>query len=606
MGKILGILIVSTLFFSSIAHGFPTKKEEVPEPLKPWVDWVLKGHEEELCPYLQGGDEGHHCAWGSPLELSIGEKSGRFSQQWQVYAKTWVSLPGNKDHWPQGVKLNGQGAQVINHQGNPALYLQPGKYQIDGVFAWDDLPESFPIPSKTGILQLTVLDQAKPFPQVDNNGLIWIKNETALDEKENRLEMRVYRKLTDEIPFELTTMLTLNVSGQAREVVFNQVLPDGFIPTALKSPLPARVEKGNQLRVQVKPGEWNVEVTGRHQSPINSLSFESHPDPWPKDEVWVFEARNDLRLVWLEGVPAIDPQQTTLPDAWKKLPAYRLTEGKTLKLVQKRRGDSDPAPDQLSLHREWWLDFNGRGFTIHDNISGTLHRSWRLEMNPPVQLGRISVDGRDQFITKLPGEKELGIEVRQGSVEVSADSRIDEKLRKVPAVAWNHNFQKVSGVLNLPPGWRLFSVSGADHVSHTWINDWTLLDIFLVLITALAFMKLFGIKWGSLALATFVLTFPEKGAPQWIWLAVIAGYALLRILPKGKIQTLMRLYKFVTLLLLVIFAIPFMIGQVRTGIYPAMDHPHGIMQVQGNLGLKKGERKPVAAPPGKRQKTSTR
>src|SRR3989441_4382869 len=43
---------------------------------------------------------------------------------------------------------------------------------------------------------------------------------------------------------------------------------------------------------------------------------------WPAQEVWVFDARPHLRLVEVEGVTAVDPQQTTLPDEWKPLPAY--------------------------------------------------------------------------------------------------------------------------------------------------------------------------------------------------------------------------------------------------------------------------------------------
>ena len=41
-----------------------------------------------------------------------------------------------------------------------------------------------------------------------------------------------------------------------------------------------------------------------------------------------------------------------------------------MRLVEKRRGDSDPAPDRLALERVLWLDFDGRGYTAHDRITG--------------------------------------------------------------------------------------------------------------------------------------------------------------------------------------------------------------------------------------------
>ena len=50
--------------------------------------------------------------------------------------------------------------------------------------------------------------------------------------------------------------------------------------------------------------------------------------PWKEgEEVWVFEAAPTLRVVTVEGLPSVDPQQTTLPDDWKRLPAYLLAPG---------------------------------------------------------------------------------------------------------------------------------------------------------------------------------------------------------------------------------------------------------------------------------------
>lgn len=582
MRKILPVFLFLILVFLTNSSVFaqPLKESQVPEPLRTWIPWVMEGHEEERCPYLQSGDDQRQCAWAGTLQLKLGDQKGSFSQTWEISQKTWVPLPGDKEHPPLNVNVNGQSAKTIREDGKTKIFLGPGNYNISGDFHYDEMPESFSIPPQTGVLRLQVRSESKPFPQMEaGQGLIWLQKDEGEDAGQNRLEIRVHRKLNDEIPFLMTTLLTLNVSGQSREITLKKIFPESFIPMELKSPLPARVENGNQLKLQIKPGEWRIELKGRHQGPVKQLSLGEHSDPWPKEEVWVFEAQNDLRLVWIEGVPSIDPQQTTLPDAWKKLPAYRMRQGETLKFVEKRRGDSDPAPDQLNLYRQWWLDFNGGGFTLHDEISGTLRRSWRLEMNPPVELGRISVDGDDQFITKLPGGKREGIELRQGSLKVSADSRIDEPVRSIPAVGWDNDFNKVSGELNLPPGWTLWAVMGVDQVPGTWVNRWTLLDIFLVLITALTFFKLWGWRWGFLALITFVLTFPELEAPRWIWLALVAGIALLKLIPKGKFHIVLKIYKIGALLILFIITIPFMVSQLRVGLYPALEHPHETMNV---------------------------
>ena len=47
----------------------PLTRDAVPEPLRPWVDWVLRGHEAETCPFLHAQGE-RHCVWPGRLELA--------------------------------------------------------------------------------------------------------------------------------------------------------------------------------------------------------------------------------------------------------------------------------------------------------------------------------------------------------------------------------------------------------------------------------------------------------------------------------------------------------------------------------------------------------
>lgn len=158
-------------------------------------------------------------------------------------------------------------------------------------------------------------------------------------------------------------------------------LPPGFVPLSIDSPLPGRLEPDSRLRMQVRPGTWTVEIVARHEGPVASLTRPDAQGPWKEgDEVWVFEARPSLRVAAVASVPAIDPQQTTLPDEWKKLPAYAMSPGATMRLDESRRGDSEPAPDRLSLSRTLWLDFDGGGYTVSDTITGSMYRGWRIEM----------------------------------------------------------------------------------------------------------------------------------------------------------------------------------------------------------------------------------
>jgi hypothetical protein len=551
---------------------------EVPEPLRTWVPWVLHGHEEQLCPAASGAEE-RVCAWAGRLELKLDDHGGHFTQEWQLTTEREVPLPGDAASWPLDLKVDSKSAvATADENDEPAVRMQAGHHTVTGAFVWRRLPDALPVPSSTGILELIVRGHIVEFPNRSESGELFLNKEAAEVAEEDRLDITVHRRLTDDVPLLLTTRLALNVAGKTREVVLGRSLPAGFVPHALESPLPVRIEPDGRLRVQVRPGQWQVTLVARRNAPAARVE---RPDPaggvWKEgDEVWVFDARPTLRVVTVEGVPGIDPQQTTLPDDWRSLPAYVMAPGAAMTLHEQRRGDAEPAPDQLTLRRQLWLDFDGGGFTARDEIAGTLHRAWRLTMGAESRLGRVAISGADQFITRLDEHGGEGVEIRQRTPAIVAESRIPDGRWDIPAVGWDHDFQSASATLSLPPGWRLFHAFGADTVSSTWLKGWTLLDLFLLLITGIGIGKLYGARAGALAIAALALTFPERDAPKWVWLGVLVTEALARALRAGTGQAVLHrltaLARLVAWVVLIVVAIPFAVAEVRVGLHPSLEH----------------------------------
>jgi hypothetical protein len=512
----------------------------------------------------------------------VNATQAEFSQEWQVYSAGWIALPGSAKHWPQSVQINDTAALVADRKGIPSVFAPKGQLTIRGQFSWEQQPDFLQIPANTGLIALTIDDTPVTIPQLDAQGRLWLRQrgistdqETA---EENRLDMHVYRHLIDDIPLQVITRIELDVAGRHREVVLGPVMLDKHIAMSLNSPLPARLETDGRLRLQVRPGSWTLDLHTRQEGATNQLTL---APSWLEQEIWVFEARHHLRLVEVSGVTAIDPQQTTLPTDWRKFPAYQVRAGDTLELIEKRRGDPNPAPDQLKLDRHFWLDFDGEGYSVQDRVSGTMTRGWRLEMAEPAVLGRVAVNGQNQFITRL---EESGVEVRRGQIDLVADSRLEEALAQLPAVGWAHDFQQVSATLHLPPGWRLLNATGVDDVPNTWLKQWTLLDLFIVLVMAAAIGKLWRWWWGVLTLVTLVLIYREPYAPYWVWLNIIAAVALLRVLPVlGWFSRLVRGYRNLSLIALLIIALPFMMQQVRQSIYPQLERPEETLEMPSSI-----------------------
>ena len=563
-----------TVCLAAAASGEPLATERVPEPLRPWIDWALLGHEAERCPFLHGAPGSPECVWPAHLDLALGARQGSFVQRWRVHAEAWVPLPGDAKHWPQAVQVDGRDAPVVDRGGRPSVRLLPGSHDVRGELVWEALPELLQIPPETGLLALSQNGEPVAFPKRDAQGRLWLHTAAATAaDAESRLEISVHRRITDEIPLRVTTRVRLEVSGAAREVVLGRALPEAAIPMSIRGPLPARLDPDGRLRVQVRPGSYPIEIEARLPGPVEALALPAQDGPWDAREEWVFDARPSLRLVTVEGAASLDPQQTELPDEWRALPAYAMEPGGALRFVSKRRGDSDPAPDRLALTRTWWLDFDGGGYTVTDRIHGAVVRSDRLGMLAGTELGRVAVNGRDQFITRIPGEEGPGVEIPRGEIEISADSRVARAGSRVPAVGWNQDFQSVSAELQLPPGWRLLHASGVDGVSWTWVTRWSLLDLFVVLVVSMAFLRLFGPGWGALALAGLALSYTEPGAPRWVWVAVLSGEALRRALVRGRLAWLVRAFWQLALVGLVLLAIPFSFLQIRSGCFPALEDP---------------------------------
>ncbi len=592
-------IVLSALIFLLIlvhqAQAAASAPAWVPGALREWVGWALHGKEEQACPPLHVDPAIRVCAWPSSLALDLHDRGGSFSQAWDLQVDGWAALPGDASRWPEDVAVDGQKGAVTLSDGTPRIRLSPGHHLVKGAFRWKGLPEALPVPPASGIITLTLNGTPVELPAFEPQGRLWLQRKASGEAVEERLDADVSRLVRDTIPLQVVTRLRLRVSGQVRELTFPRFVSPEVIPVALDSDLPSRIEPDGGLRVQVRPGEWTVTVGVRHRGPVTKLRSEPPAVPWPQEEVWSFEAQNHLRIVEAGGTASpVDPQQTTIPEEWRKFPAFLVRPGQELTLKEIRRGDPQPAPDRLTLERTAWLSMEGSSLIFRDEIGGVKNGGWRLEINEPLDAGRVTVDGQEQFITRQKGSRRAGIELRQGTVRMTAESTMPRKGRRIPAVGWEQDFAEAKGTLNLPPGWRLIALTGADRTTNTWIAGWTLLDLFMVLIFSLAAWHLWGRGCGILALVTLALTWHEPSSPSWLWAPFLASTALARAIPSERARAVFRMAVRVFLAAIVAMSLPYVVGEARRGIYPQLSYPGAVRPLAPTAGAPKKAAQQVA------------
>ena len=565
-------LLAPLIFFAMSWPALAMETQDIPELLKPWIPWVMDDQPQYECPFFHGDFEQKHCSWAGQLTLELESTQGRFSGDWTLYQPDWIVLPGDNQYWPQQVLVNQKPAIVLEHQGKPAVWMPAGHYRLGGQFIWDKLPENLAIAEDTGLIRLSIDGKSIPYPRIDQ-GALWLSTQAAAQDnaQQNSLDLQVFRQVIDDNPLQMITRLELNVSGIAREVALQHGLLPDFIPVRLDSPLPARLESDGRLLVQVRAGRWIIDIHARHPQPLERLDLAIADAAWPDAELWAFQAMPDLRLVEIDNLASVDASQTNMPPEWRHLPAYQIKQGQGLHFKLIRRGDPEPEPNQLNLERKLWLDFDGTGYSVSDRIIGNMSRDWRLSALPENRLGQVLLNGQNQLITQQNDGQ--GVEVRQGRLALQADSRMQADIGRLNAVGWQQSFRQAQAELNIPPGWRLLAVSGVDNEPDSWLTRWTLLDVFLVLIVALAVARLWSKPWGILALLGLVLFWHEADAPRWIWLNSLAALALLRVLPENRFTRWARGYRNLCWLGLIVIVVPFMITQIRIGMYPQLEKP---------------------------------
>jgi len=561
-----GLLTVGLLGGPS---GIVAQTPEIPEVLKPWKGWVLKGTETLNSPSVYNDRNSRIQFWPSELSLAALAESAKWEVSLQAYGETWVPLPGSADVWPREVKLNGAAVVVVERDGRPVVKVAEGQHKLSGEFAWQTMPQSIPIPSEVGLLDLQVDGDVVEFPKWDSNGAVWLKRRSEPQEK-NLLAVQVYRLIEDGIPMWLTTDVELKVSGKSREEDLGWVLPAGWQLATVESQLPVAVDQQGKAKAQVRAGKWTVTLRAFRTDDVREFSHSDAATPIVNMELIGFKSKPDFRVAELTNLRPIDVNQTTWPSKWQSLPVFQWDTSQPFGLDEKMRGMGDRRTDDLNITRTVWLDEDGAAATFRDQLKGKGQLQWRFDIAPGQELGAVRIDGTGQLITTNPTSGDRGVEVRSRNLNLDAVSR-GSGSGQLLATGWQADADSLSLTWNLPPGWRMLALLGADQVSGDWLTAWSLLDLFLLLIFGLAAFRIWGFWAGVLAFLAFGLAYHEPTSPRLTWFFLLVPAALLKVVPEGTAKNAIKIWKFAAVGLLLLHLTPFVTSQIQTALFPQLE-----------------------------------
>ncbi len=569
------LLRASLLFFSTLplAPGLAYAGDDTPVPpaLESWVPWVMH-NSSYSCPRPINADESRSCGLAGTLRLSVDANGANFSQLSQRYTQGKIELPGSSDSaWPVEVSVNGNPAAVLPGDNGPVIYVPAGPARIVGRFAWAKAPERLRVPSDMPLVfSKDGVDIAAPERDGDE---LWLGRAQSSERMADALEVQVHRLLIDGLPMQLQTEIDLRVSGEAREVTFGPALLPGFAPLTLGGDLNAKLNPDGSLSVQLRPGEWKLYLSARALTPMLELSLAPAVGDWPAEESLSFQADATLRSVQLDGLPAVDPKQASVPDAWTNFPAYVFTPETKLSINIDSRGRDAAAPNRLSLTREMWLAFSGDSYSTKDNLSGQMVRDWRVSMRAPYVMTRgqsPDSNGTLQPLLVTKSATGTGVEVRSTQLNLTAASRID-RTGNFPATGYDGTVERAQITLNTPPGWLLIAATGATEAPSAWLDRWNVYSAFAIALSALAGWRLGGWKLGTAVLVYAVITAFEYGAPLFWLLCLLLLALLVRQVQAPRWQLGLRIVGMLGFAILLLQSLGFAERQARLALHPQLE-----------------------------------
>lgn len=568
------MLIVGVAFTSFLHAALPSADagKSIPEPLKPWVDWVLWDDAHRVCPTPFSDPHKHLCFWPSRMGLQATQTGAQFDMVVTVYSETWIPLPGGSGAWPTGVRANDAPLVVIEHDSCPSVHLNAGTFHLVGEYHWNTMPQRISIPREIGILALVIDGQPVESPSWDNDGYLWLKRNTATPEDASKtfLSMKLYSVVEDGIPMWLHTEVELLVSGKSREEDVGVILPEGWHIASVEGQIPVAVDEAGRMKAQVRTGKWLIQVAAFRFDNPQEFHFAAGVKPAVADILVGFQAKRDFRTLEVIGMPSVDVSQTTFPEKWRSLPVYRWNTSTPFRMEERLRGMGQQKPEALRISRELWLDESGRELTFRDVIAGGRQQIWRLDAAEGQNLGSVRNGDQGQLITRNPENGATGVEIRTRDVSLEATGRM-ARTGSISATGWRADAEGLRVTLNLPPGWRLFALFGADWVRGDWLTAWSLLDLFLLLVFTLAVFRLWG--WGAavLAFVAFGLSYHEAGAPRYLWLVLLVPLALQRVVPEGWGRRIVGWGKWIAIIAFLLVFVPFLARQVEQALYPQLE-----------------------------------
>lgn len=548
-------VISSQNFFISNTYD----EKAIPQDLKRWIPWVNKNNYAKNCVESI-------CVFIPKLTVQkLNDKNTVYSFVFEGTSLTpsaWVALPSSDSIWPLSVKINGQDSPLVNHEGKDFVQVpqKDFKIQVEYNSSIFDKKSSFEIPfnvvsfdNQTG-QNLSLKDTILSLNDIQNN-----------NENNSFQDIKVFRKFSDNIPYQLDTNLIINFSGKTKELDLGVVLPAGFKLTEINSDLQV-IFKDNHYYATLIPGTHFINFQSFANKEINTfltkgliLNTES--------EIWSIQKNNNIRNIDIKSASVVDPKQVSVPQSWSQLPAYLVLD--KLDIVSSQQGLSLNTDLKINAQRTTVFGFNDTAYSL-DHVSLNNQNTKELTFNSNVLLQSVSLSQPKMILSdKNKNYVLLNSSDNSGTIQFDTPKNhniVSQLSNSYYVDSWKAGF--------IPRTDLIWTTNAKVTSSDFWFNAWNLYSLFSLSILIIALYKLIGKEAAFFALFSLV-SFYSNNSVFWIfWILLVVSYAFNKYLPEKYIN-FKRNTNHISLIgtsLVVLFALQFVFNEIFSIIHPNVSH----------------------------------
>lgn len=549
---------VSDTKIISSQNFFVTKsydENNIPQDLKKWVPWVNKDNYTQNCV-------DSICIFIPKLTVLKNNHYKFIFEGTSLSKDAWVPLPSSDNAWPLSVVLNGQKSIVVNHEGKPFVQVpqKDFKIEVDYNLSIFDKDSSFELPFNV----VSFDNQSNQVLSLKDNTLS-LNDINSAQEQNSFQEIKVFRKFTDNIPYQLETNVQLNFSGKIKEIDLGTVLPPDFKLTQINSDLKVNF-KNNHYFVTILPGTHFINFKSFANKEISQLSVKGLFNDIDS-EVWSIQKNNAIRNIDIAQATLVDPKQANVPQQWSNLPSYLVSDN--LEIHTSQQGLSLNTDLRVNARRTSVFGYNDTVYSL-DQISLENQNSKELRFNSGVPISSLSLSQQKMILTENNQNYVLlNSNDKSGYLQfdTTKGNPIQSQLSESYFVdTWRASFT--------PRTELLWTTNAKITSSNFWFNAWNLYSLFSLSVLIIALYKLMGKEAAFFALFSLV-SFYYNNSVFWIfWILLVLSYAFNKYLPAkyANFKKNTNTINLVGTILVIFFVLQFVFNEIFSIMHPNVSH----------------------------------